>query len=407
MALNPGATTAMAAKLEALAVQVRAEHAYAASGPAVERVINVAEHAAGQAYETVTHPGQWFGQSAGDHSGTHFTGPRSVLSPERLAQLQANYAHNKAAFDHFRQEIHQDRELLNMALNPGATTAMAAKLEALAVQVRAEHAYAASGPAVERVINVAEHAAGQAYETVTHPGQWFGQSAPAASTPHPAVDRQQAQQHQAPHLVQSPTHVHAPLPPRHIPPWTGNRRSNTKRRIWCSPPRMYMHHFHSTALLPRKNRLAWTRRNRHASRNCSSRNSKRRQRASSNIASRSNTRSCTAKPWVRSNANTTSATAKTPVRINTNSVKLARRCCTPRQWRTHAPQLPLIAPQLPLMTAHPLEPGDRSVAVQSVLATTFADHRCHRPRWQGHPGRQALRTPHPTGGGELPALGWP
>ncbi|WP_045737719.1 hypothetical protein [Xanthomonas sp. MUS 060] len=56
--------------------------------------------------------------------------------------------------------------------------------------------------------------AGQAYETVTHPGQWFGQSAPAASTPHPAVDKQQAQQHQVPHLVQ--------------------------------PPRMYMHNLHST-----------------------------------------------------------------------------------------------------------------------------------------------------------------
>ncbi len=100
----------------------------------------------------------------GDHSGTHFTGPQSVLSPERLAQLaccprrgwrsskQANYAHNKAAFDHVRQDIHQDRELLNMALNPGATAAMAAKAEALALQRRAEHAYAASGPTVERVI---------------------------------------------------------------------------------------------------------------------------------------------------------------------------------------------------------------------------------------------------------------
>ncbi|WP_152640456.1 hypothetical protein [Xanthomonas sp. MUS 060] len=92
----------------------------------------------------------------GDHSGTHFTGPQSVLSPERLAQLQANYAHNKAAFDHVRQDIHQNRELLNMALNPGATAAMAAKAEALALQRRAEHAYAASGPTVERVINAAE-----------------------------------------------------------------------------------------------------------------------------------------------------------------------------------------------------------------------------------------------------------
>ncbi|WP_155394398.1 XVIPCD domain-containing protein [Xanthomonas albilineans] len=119
----------------------------------------------------------------GDHSGTHFTGPQSVLSPERLVQFQANYAHNKAAFDHFRQDVHQDRELLNMALNPGATTAMAAKAEALAVQVRAEHAYDAGRQTVERGIHAVEHTAGQAYDTLTHPGQWFQQSAPAASLP--------------------------------------------------------------------------------------------------------------------------------------------------------------------------------------------------------------------------------
>ncbi|PPU90973.1 hypothetical protein XalbCFBP2523_15520, partial [Xanthomonas albilineans] len=117
----------------------------------------------------------------GDHSGTHFTGPQSVLSPERLTQLQANYAHNKAAFDHFRQDVHQDRELLNMALNPGATTAMAAKAEALAVQVRAEHAYDAGRQTVERGIHAVEHTAGQAYDTLTHPGQWLQHSAPAAS----------------------------------------------------------------------------------------------------------------------------------------------------------------------------------------------------------------------------------
>ncbi|WP_155394082.1 XVIPCD domain-containing protein [Xanthomonas albilineans] len=119
----------------------------------------------------------------GDHSGTHFTGPQSVLSPERLAQLQANYAHNKAAFDHFRQDVHQDRELLNMALNPGAITTMAAKAEALAVQVRAEHAYDAGRQTVERGIHAVEHTAGQAYDTLTHPEQWFQHSGPTASMP--------------------------------------------------------------------------------------------------------------------------------------------------------------------------------------------------------------------------------
>ncbi|WP_155394845.1 XVIPCD domain-containing protein [Xanthomonas albilineans] len=119
----------------------------------------------------------------GDHSVTHFTGPQSVLSPERLAQLQANYAHNKAAFDHFRQDVHQDRELLNMALNPGATAAMVAKVEALAVQVRAEHAYDAGRQTVERGIHAVEHTTGQAYDTLTHPEQWFQHSGPTASMP--------------------------------------------------------------------------------------------------------------------------------------------------------------------------------------------------------------------------------
>ncbi|WP_430523483.1 lipase family protein, partial [Xanthomonas albilineans] len=119
----------------------------------------------------------------GDHSGTHFTGPQSVLSPERLVQFQANYAHNKAAFDHFRQDVHQDRELLNMALNPVATAAMAAKVEALAVQVRAEHAYDADRQTVERGIHAVEHTAGQAYDTLTHPEQWFQHSGPTASMP--------------------------------------------------------------------------------------------------------------------------------------------------------------------------------------------------------------------------------
>jgi hypothetical protein len=154
----------------------------------------------------------------GDHSCTLFTGPQSVLAPERLAQLQANYANNKAAFDHFRHNIDQDRMglslLVNMTLRPGATTAMVATVEAVVLQSQVELAYDASRPTVERVINAAEHAAGQAYETLTHPGQWFGQSTPAASTPHPAVDRQHAQQHQtpqhhAPHVVPRTSPVHA------------------------------------------------------------------------------------------------------------------------------------------------------------------------------------------------------
>ncbi|WP_230596884.1 peptidoglycan-binding protein [Xanthomonas albilineans] len=191
----------------------------------------------------------------GDHSGTHFTGPQSVLSPERLVQFQANYAHNKAAFDHFRQDVHQDRELLNMALNPVATTAMAAKAEALAVQVRAEHAYDAGRQTVERGIHAVEHTAVQAYDTLTHPGQWFQHSAPAASIhptstnadassssssssaaaasmPPPAMDRhtalqedhavQQRQEHirqaqqQAAHLAQA--HRHTQQPPAHSNP---------------------------------------------------------------------------------------------------------------------------------------------------------------------------------------------
>jgi hypothetical protein len=58
--------------------------------------------------------------SLGDHSGTHFTGEggmENVLAPANLAQYEARYAQNKAAFDHFRGDVQQDRVELATAMN--------------------------------------------------------------------------------------------------------------------------------------------------------------------------------------------------------------------------------------------------------------------------------------------------
>ncbi|WP_426701820.1 hypothetical protein ACPPVV_02040 [Rhodanobacter sp. Col0626] len=60
----------------------------------------------------------------GDHSGMHFTGAdgmENVLAPANLVQYEARYAQHKAAFDHFRGDVQQDRAELAVALNdPGS-----------------------------------------------------------------------------------------------------------------------------------------------------------------------------------------------------------------------------------------------------------------------------------------------
>jgi len=56
-----------------------------------------------------------------DHSITHFvpepgSGKLSVLDPGMLAQYEKNYADNKAAFDHYRSDVYQERAELAVAL---------------------------------------------------------------------------------------------------------------------------------------------------------------------------------------------------------------------------------------------------------------------------------------------------
>ncbi|KRA33046.1 hypothetical protein ASD68_08295 [Rhodanobacter sp. Root627] len=62
-------------------------------------------------------PNPLLAMSLGDHSGTHFTGPDSVLKPENMAHARKNYAENKAAIDHFRGDVYDSRAELAVALN--------------------------------------------------------------------------------------------------------------------------------------------------------------------------------------------------------------------------------------------------------------------------------------------------
>ena len=58
--------------------------------------------------------------SLSDHSGAHFTGEdgmENVLAPANMAQYEARYAQNKAAIDHFRGDVQQDRAELTTAMN--------------------------------------------------------------------------------------------------------------------------------------------------------------------------------------------------------------------------------------------------------------------------------------------------
>lgn len=88
---------------------------------------------ASQADIDALHTGRYLGAAPGaappnplltmrlsDHSGTHFTGGdgmMNVLAPANLAHYEARYAQNKAAFDHFRGDVQQDRVELATAMN--------------------------------------------------------------------------------------------------------------------------------------------------------------------------------------------------------------------------------------------------------------------------------------------------
>lgn len=62
-------------------------------------------------------PNPFLAMSLGDHSITdHFTGPNSVLKPEKLAQYEKNYTDNKAAIDAYRNDVYRERGELSEAL---------------------------------------------------------------------------------------------------------------------------------------------------------------------------------------------------------------------------------------------------------------------------------------------------
>jgi len=73
----------------------------------------------------------------GDHSSAHFTGPQSVLAADRRAQHEQQYARHKAAFDRFRQDFHQDREALSVALRAPGSRDLTSTLTHLPARVRA------------------------------------------------------------------------------------------------------------------------------------------------------------------------------------------------------------------------------------------------------------------------------
>ena len=51
-----------------------------------------------------------------DHGGAHFTGPDSVLSPDKRAHYERNYAEHRQAFEQFRHDMFRDREALGLVL---------------------------------------------------------------------------------------------------------------------------------------------------------------------------------------------------------------------------------------------------------------------------------------------------
>ncbi|WP_082061908.1 peptidoglycan-binding protein [Xanthomonas sp. GPE 39] len=289
----------------------------------------------------------------GDHSGTHFTGPQSVLEPARLAQHQQQYAHNKAAFDQFHLDVHRDREALSAALQ---------QVTAQALQARAEHAYDAAKHSVSRDIDAVEHTAGQAYDTLTHPGQLFQHSAQAASisptathadtssssssaagsVPPPVMDRhtsmqedhaaqqhheriQQAPQH-APQLAQAHSQTHAPT--SHDNALAPQKPASVDMQEQERIAQLQQQEQQAQAAREQQHRLAQQHAQLHRQA-MDAQQHEREQRHSQDTRSHQHEQRQAAESML------------------------------------HTPPV-AHAPQLPLMTAHPLEPGDRSVAVQSL-----------------------------------------
>lgn len=64
-------------------------------------------------------PNPLLAMSLGDHSSTHFTGEAgmvNVLTPANMSDYAARYEQNRAAFDHYRDDVYQDRAELGEVL---------------------------------------------------------------------------------------------------------------------------------------------------------------------------------------------------------------------------------------------------------------------------------------------------
>ncbi len=188
-------------------------------------------------------------------------------------------------------------------------------------------------------IDVVEHAAGQAYDTLTHPGQWFQQSVPAASIPPtstnpdtssssssssaaasmppPAMDRhtglqddhafQQRQEHirqaqqQAAHLAQ--VHRQTQPPPSHSAP-VHEKPAGVDMQEQARIAQLQQHEQQAQAAREQQQRLA----QHHAQLHRQAMEAQQHEHEQRH--------------------------SQDPRCINTNSAKRARRCCTPRR---HAP----------------------------------------------------------------------
>lgn len=96
----------------------------------------------------------------GDHSSAHFTGADgmvNVLAPTNLAAYEARYARHRAAFDHFRGNVQQERADLAVALNDPGSRNIETTLAHLSPQMRQQlaeyHAVHVDAP----IQNAVEH----------------------------------------------------------------------------------------------------------------------------------------------------------------------------------------------------------------------------------------------------------
>ena len=148
-----------------------------------------------------------------DHSITHFvpelgSGKLSVLDPGTLAQYEKNYADNKAAFDHYRNDVYHERAELAVALRHADSHDLASTWENLSPRLRQQlaelHAREVDAPihstvAHSGVVRGIEHGLDQASVTLRATGQ-----AVHEMDEHLAANVRQASIHMTPGMPAAP-----------------------------------------------------------------------------------------------------------------------------------------------------------------------------------------------------------